>query len=223
VRWAGSAVRAAAVAATDSPGSRDLRPLDAFVVFAVFVVCVASGCVDSERFAEPPGVDRARFEAEVYPILLRDCGFPACHGDSDRFFRVHGPGRTRLDPETLPYDAPTAAEIDATFDRTRSMLAAVPDPRESLLLRKPLEASAGGGAHMGLDALGRNVYASREDPSWQAIAAWAGAEVTRADAGAPDATLDAGGGPDTGDAAARDGGDAASSRDAARDTREDAP
>ena len=196
----------------------------AFVVSAAFVACVASGCVDSERFAQPPEVDRARFEAEVYPVLLRDCGFPACHGDSDRFFRVHGPGRSRLDPETLPYDAPTTAEIDATFDRARSMLAAVPDPRESLLLRKPLEASAGGGAHMGLDALGRNVYASREDPSWIAIAAWAGAEVERPDAGAPDASIDAVIGSDASDASLRDGatGDGATG-DAARDAAEDAP
>jgi hypothetical protein len=189
--------------------------------FAVLVVSVANGCVGSERFAQPPEVDRARFEAEVYPILLRDCGFPACHGDTDRFFRVHGPGRTRFDPETLPYDPPTTAEIDATFDRARSMLAAVPDPRESLLLRKPLEASAGGGGHMGLDALGRNVYASREDPSWQTIAAWAGAAVERADAGAPDAALDASSAGDAGDASVRDGGGA--SRDAALDTRVDAP
>jgi hypothetical protein len=180
-----------------------------------------SGCVESERFAQPPEVNRERFEAEVYPILLRDCSFPACHGNTDRFFRVHGPGRTRLDPETLPYDAPTTAEIDATFDRTRSMLAAVPDPRESLLLRKPLEASAAGGAHMGLDALGRNVYASREDPSWQTIAAWAGAAVERADAGTPDATLDASTVADAGDASPRDGG--GDSRDAALDTRADAP
>lgn len=190
------------------------------------VPALLGGCVGSERFAQPPEVDRARFEAEVYPILLRDCGFPACHGDADRFFRVHGPGRTRLDPDTLPYDAPTTAEIDATFDRARSMLAAVPDPRESLLLRKPLEASAGGGAHMGLDALGRNVYPSREDPSWQTIAAWAGAEVARTDAGANDAAtpdaLEAGTFGDAGDAAVRDGGLDAS-RDASFDTREDAP
>jgi len=87
-----------------------------------------SACSDPERLAEPPAVDRVVFEAEVYPILLRDCGFPACHGDTDRFFRVHGPGRTRLDTSTLPYAAPTDEELEATFDRARSMLSGGPDP-----------------------------------------------------------------------------------------------
>lgn len=175
------------------------------------------GCVASERFAEPPALDRARFEAEVYPILLRDCGFPSCHSSTQRFFRVFGPGRVRLDPtETLPYDPPTGPEIDATFDRARSMLAAFPDPRESLLLRKPLEAAAGGGAHLGLDALGRNVYATRDDPSWIAIATWAGAAAAAVDAGAPDARTDAARAPDASDAAP----DARARQDAAM---EDAP
>ncbi len=183
-------------------------------------------CSDPERLAEPPEVDRAVFEAQVYPILLRDCGFPACHGDTDRFFRVHGPGRTRLDASTLPYDAPTDEELAATFDRARSMLSGVPDPMQSLLLRKPLEAAAGGSAHVGLDALGRNVYASTDDPSWQVIAAWAGASVMSADAGP---SLDAGPSSDAGrvdggdggrrdggarDAGARDGGDTGAEEDA---------
>lgn len=191
-------------------------------------VALSSGCADPERIAQPPEVDRAEFEADVYPILLRDCGFPACHGDTDRFFRVHGPGRTRLDASTLPYDPATTDEVDATFDRARSMLAAVPDPLQSLLLRKPLETSAGGSSHVGLDALGRNVYASQDDPSWQTIAAWAGAVVSRPDAGAErDAgELDAHA-ADTGDAPIGDGGrfDAGrldgAVRDAASDTRSD--
>lgn len=158
--------------------------LRAVVAAGLMTFALVCGCADPERFAEPPEVDRARFEAEVYPILLRDCGFPACHGDSRRFFRLQGPGRTRLDPSTLPYDAATPDELDASFDRTRSMLAGVPDPLQSLLLRKPLETSGGGSSHMGLDALGRNVYASTDDPSWQTIAAWAGATVMRPDAGA---------------------------------------
>jgi hypothetical protein len=56
------------------------------------------GCGGEASTAQPPEVDRAMFEAEVYPILLRDCAFPTCHGNPARFFRVHGPGRSRLDP-----------------------------------------------------------------------------------------------------------------------------
>jgi hypothetical protein len=149
-------------------------------------------CRDDERIAQPPDLDQAVFDAEVYPILLRDCGFPACHGDRDRFFRVFGPGRTRLSASSSLYEPATAAERQATFDRARSMLAAVPDPAQSLLLRKPLEERAGGGAHLGLDALGRNVYGSTEDPSWRVLAAWAGVPAA---------------GSDAGDAGAMDGGD----------------
>ena len=150
---------------------------------------LAEGCSSAPPLAEPPVVDRAAFESEVYPILLRDCGFPACHGDRDRFFRVFGPGRTRLDIATGPYELATVAEIDASFDRARSMLAGVPDPSQALLVRKPLEPSAGGASHMGLDALGHNAYADREDPSWQTIARWAGALAVD---GPRDASVEAG-------------------------------
>jgi len=193
-----SGARAAAVDVTEGSSGRALRVLGTLGLLGL------AACSDPERLAQPPDVDRAIFEAEVYPILLRDCGFPACHGDGDRFFRVHGPGRTRLDPSSLPYDPPSTEEIDATFDRARSMLSGVPDPMQSLLLRKPLEAAAGGGAHVGLDALGRNVYASTDDPSWQAIAAWAGATVILADAGI------------TQDARQSDGGDSGSGGDGGR-------
>jgi hypothetical protein len=153
---------------------------------AVLLSFACVGCASEAPIAEPPVVDRARFETEVYPVLLRDCGFPACHGDPDRFFRVFGPGRTRLDPASGLYAAPSTEEVDAAFDRARSMLSGVPDPRQSLLVRKPLEASAGGAAHMGRDALGRNVYASTADPSWRAIAAWAGVMLEPIDGGTPD-------------------------------------
>ncbi|MDQ3035759.1 MAG: hypothetical protein M3Y87_25370, partial [Myxococcota bacterium] len=142
---------------------------------------MTTGCGGEAPIAQPPDVDRARFEREVYPVLLRDCGFPACHGDPDRFFRVFGPGRTRLDPASGLYAPPSTAEIDGAFDRARSMLSGAPDPERALLLRKPLEASAGGAAHMGSDALGRNVYASTADPDWRAIAAWAGAMLDPVD------------------------------------------
>lgn len=152
----------------------------------LFLSLALVGCGGESPIAQPPDVDRAVFEAEVYPILLRDCGFAACHGDRDRFFRVFGPGRTRLEAGTTLYAAPTTEEIDASFDRARSMLAAVSDPRQALLLRKPLESSVGGAAHMGLDALGRNVYASEDDPSWRTLARWAGVMLEEPDAGAPD-------------------------------------
>lgn len=175
-----------------------LRRAALLLVALAGVPGVVTACVGEPPLAEPPVVDRASFETDVYPVLLRDCAFPACHGNPSRFFRVFGPGRTRLDPTTGLYSAPTTAEIDASFDRARSMLSGVPDPRQALLLRKPLEPSEGGAAHMGVDALGRNVYSTRDDPGWRAIAAWAGA-LAGTDAGT--AETDAG----SSDASASDG------------------
>jgi hypothetical protein len=115
--------------------------------------------------------DRALFDAEVYPVLLRDCGFHACHGSTERFFQVFGPGRGRLLPTTMPLDAATAEEIAQTYARASSMI----DPKApdlSLLLRKPLAVEAGGTGHEGTDELGRNVYQSQMDLGYMVLARW---------------------------------------------------
>lgn len=140
---------------------------------ALALAGATAGCNAPVEPAAAPEANRCAFERDVYPVLARDCGFPACHGDTDRFFRVYAPGRTRLDPDTGPFAAPTGAEIDATFERARSMLAGVPSPDESLLLRKPLAPEAGGASHEGTDAFERDVYPSRDAAGWQALATWA--------------------------------------------------
>ena len=138
---------------------------------------LAGGCDATSPRAGLPDLDADVFGSQVYPILVRDCGFPACHGTPDRAFRVFSPGRARLDEMTLLSDPPTAAEIDDALGRSLSMLADAPRVEESLLLRKPLSASAGGAAHGGMDSFGRNVYPDRLDPAWQTIAAWARGEA----------------------------------------------
>lgn len=140
-------------------------------------------CVGEPQPAGPPVASRATFEARVYPILLRDCGFPACHGNADRFFRVYGPNRLRIDEEIELDAPPTSLEIDATYERARSMLASAESPDEALLLRKPLELDVGGAPHLGTDDMGRDVYRDREHPSWIALLEWAGG---RAEATAPE-------------------------------------
>lgn len=115
--------------------------------------------------------DRAVFDAEVYPILVRDCGYSGCHGDSSRFFRVVGPGHERLDPALKLFDPVTEAERTLSYDRARSML----DPSDlnnSPLLLKPLEVSAGGSGHEGTDSFGRDVYPSPEHPDFQVLVRW---------------------------------------------------
>jgi len=164
---------------------------------------VTGACAEQPPPAGPPEVDRAEFETSVYPLLLRDCGFPACHGDHSRFFQAHGPNRTRLDPATALDDPPSRAEIDAAYERARSMLASAATPEEALLLRKPLEVDLGGAPHMGIDAFGRDVYATREANGYQILLAWAsggelgepmppppGEDAGGDDAGADDAGVD---------------------------------
>ena len=115
--------------------------------------------------------DRMQFDAEVYPVLLRDCGFDACHASAGRFFQVFGPGRARLVPMTSAIDPATPLEYGHAYDRARSMIDAS-DPERSLLLRKPLATMAGGTGHEGVDELGRNVYQSKVEPGYLVLQRW---------------------------------------------------
>jgi len=136
------------------------------------LVCALAACG-----AEPPALaistpDRARFDQEVYPVLLRDCGFNDCHGSSERFFQVFGPGRARLPTVMDDPLAPAGAdEIAYSYERARSMIDAHA-PERSLLLRKPLATAAGGSGHEGSDRLGRNVYQTKLDPGYVTLASW---------------------------------------------------
>lgn len=147
------------------------------VVILIACALLAAGCSAPTSDAQPPPVDECVFERDVYPVLARDCGFPACHGNPARFFRLWGPGRTRMNPDHGPFTPLTAEELEDSFDHARAMLAMASEPDQSLLLRKPLEASAGGAAHMGLDAFGRNIYPDREAPGWQTLSQWAHGEA----------------------------------------------
>jgi hypothetical protein len=132
------------------------------------------GCADGKEWSGslPPG-DYADFEANVYPVLLRDCAFSECHGGEQRFFQVFGPGRVRLDPLLYSADPAIPAEVMLSYERAVSMIASDGDVGRSLLLTKPLEAAAGGQGHQGTDTLGRNVYLTKLDPSYAVLRGWA--------------------------------------------------
>ncbi|HKO90295.1 MAG TPA: hypothetical protein VJU61_04035 [Polyangiaceae bacterium] len=141
----------------------------ALLIVAAIAACDAPA---AERPLATPSAEQ--FELEVYPVLLRDCGFPACHGSSERFFQVFGPGRERLDSDASPFDPPSVAELELSFGRARSMLSARGQPwREARLLRRPLDAAAGGSGHRGEDPWGQNIYLSKEDPGYQTLQRWA--------------------------------------------------
>lgn len=134
--------------------------------------------------------DQQAFSADVYPIILRDCGFPQCHGSTQRFYQVFGPGRVRIGAPPAPYEMGDVLypvqpiELQVTYERTVSMLTRTSSQEDYLLLRKPLEVGAGGAGHKGTDRLGRNVYQSRQDPAWQTLHAWA-ASAPSAASGVP--------------------------------------
>ena len=135
------------------------------------MAALCAGCASAEGDPGLTTPDRAVFDTEVWPILVRDCGFSACHGGAPRFFRVLGPGHERLDPAERLAAPVTAAELQLSYDRARSVLNA-DDPSRSSLLLKPLAIAAGGSGHEGTDSFGRNVYESVDDPSFQVLAHW---------------------------------------------------
>jgi hypothetical protein len=150
----------------------------------VALLCaVLSGCGYPQAKRELPEPDYDSFASGVYPVLLRDCGSPACHGTHERFFQVFGPGRTRLSADDAPHDPSTAQERAITYTRACSMLIDPEGVEHSLLLRKPLARAAGGPEHGGDDVWGRGVYPTREDVGYLTIRAWA---LSMADADSAD-------------------------------------
>ena len=150
--------------------TRMWRVVRALSIFSAMLAC---GCADSGFSGEAPTPDYAQFQQAVYPVLLRDCGFAACHGDAQRFLLVMGPGRTRFSADIKYDDPPTDDEIRLSYERARSLLSTSSGEGTAPLLLKPLSSQAGGVGHKGFDALGRNVYQSKFDPSYQVLVQWA--------------------------------------------------
>lgn len=145
------------------------------------------GCVEDRQPAAFAKRAFRQFEGEVWPVLLRDCGFPTCHGDPDRFFQVWGPGRLRVQAKDIqgnllvdaegkpvlwgPFDTPDIEEKTRTMNSALAMIDDR-DPKSSLLLRKPLAVEAGGAGHRGVDPYGRDVYRTTQDSGYVSLARW---------------------------------------------------
>jgi hypothetical protein len=158
------------------------------VCLALVLLCCAA-CGDAEggkrAFATRDTHPFMPFQSTVYPVLLRDCGFPDCHGAPQRFLRVWGPGRSRLPREMVMPDAldlPTGDEVSGTYSLALSMID-VADPARSLLLRKPLAVEAGGAGHLGVDKFGRDIYRTAQDPGYVVLARWVLSATAQAPAG----------------------------------------
>jgi hypothetical protein len=142
------------------------------IVCLVWVLGLAFGACQPDPGWSTPQLNYQTFTDDVYPVLIRDCGFHACHGAEERFFRVWGPGRLRLDPAVSnAFSEATSEEINATFNRASAMVDSK-DPRQSLLLRKALATAAGGAGHLGADKFGRNVYRTVDDAGYLVLSRW---------------------------------------------------
>jgi len=128
------------------------------------------GCDDPQNGYQVADYKYSGFK-DVYPVLIRDCGFHACHGAEERAFRIYGPGRARLTDDLRAYEAVTGDEISLSFSVALSMIDAE-HPERSLLLIKPLAEEAGGAAHGGIDDFGRNVYRTKDDEGYKVIEKW---------------------------------------------------
>ena len=148
---------------------------------SALMLAACSSDADGYKLATPL---TAQFQKEVYPILLRDCAFPTCHGAPERFFRVWGPGRVRLDPNAPLFDnivdpatgepkaqEANSLELNRTLDSAIGFVDAK-DPPRSLFLRKPLSAEAGGSGHLGVDRFGRNIYRSIDSEGYLVLSRW---------------------------------------------------
>jgi hypothetical protein len=145
----------------------------------LLLTLMSVGCAPGGADLPVPTPSAERFVREVYPVLLRDCGFPQCHGSVDRAFQVFGPGRTRLlqvpnaEPAEDIFAPVTSLELQVSYERARSMLTRTDGQHDYFLLRKPLDVGAGGTTHAARQGLTQNVYATREEPAWQLLQAWA--------------------------------------------------
>jgi hypothetical protein len=149
-----------------------MKPLS---LIAAGLCCLTLGCAEEEPWKLSEATTTSKLWSDgAYPVLMRDCSFFACHGSTDRLFQVWGPKRRRLYEGDLEGDAERirlGEESNKTFALALGFVD-ITDPGNSLLLRKALDAQAGGTGHLGLDKFGRNVYRSGDSPGYVALAKW---------------------------------------------------
>ena len=149
----------------------------AIVIAGVVLAGCQSGLADAQDL---PSVDEAYFRCNVQPIVTKSCSMFLCHGDTARYYTVFARNRLRfgvdernaemIEPEwRFAYDA-TRAHIDRD------------DPDDSLLLKKPLDESAGGYFHGGATEFGQgDVYLSTDEEDYRTLLAWVNGATASAD------------------------------------------
>jgi len=140
------------------------------VLFVALVGC-QPGLRDEAPFSS--SLDEAYFRCRVQPILTKSCAAFACHGDVKRYYHLFARNRLRMGgTEATRNAAMKPEERGANYDATRAIVDL--DARdESLLLKKPLDVSAGGYYHGGATRYDKgDVFATTEDPDYVILEKW---------------------------------------------------
>src|SRR5262245_42829616 len=123
----------------------------------------AAAPVSAQPSGGAPKLDYDYFRARVLPILTTK------RDGNARCISCHGSG-TPMQLKALPDDAATWSDADARKNFELMSARVVPgDPDHSRLLTHPLAEEAGGDPHHD----GGKHWASKTDPEWQTLAAWA--------------------------------------------------
>jgi len=152
----------------------------ALFVLASLAVAGASsaGCQSglADKAPLPTGLDEAYFRCAVQPILTKNCSTFACHGTPDRYFRIYARNRLRygIATESQRNSFLNAQERQLNYDAARAFID-VNVVDDSLLLKKPLEADAGGATLLGTS----NVFPKVDGGEYKILVKWASGEKAK--------------------------------------------
>jgi hypothetical protein len=142
--------------------------LERMLVSFLGVLWAVVGCDGPTPQCEPLRMGLLEvFVQSVAPHVEARCAQGGCHGRPERLLSLYAPGVHREDPERRYLDEPLSPEELAENARRLAAFAQVPDPRDSLLLCKPLARSAGGCWHGGGDN-----FHDDTDPAYGALLGW---------------------------------------------------
>ncbi|PKN56699.1 MAG: hypothetical protein CVU56_14880 [Deltaproteobacteria bacterium HGW-Deltaproteobacteria-14] len=156
--------------------------LAAALAVAVGAAVVGGGCAVDNPPEALPEPSFEYFACAVQPVLDRECSNSACHGNVARGLQILSPSRMRIaseyalarlaisedDVESGIHPPLTGVEVSFNYEQCRGWATAVTPNRPAPLLDKPLAVSAGGVYH----TTHGDVFASPDEPGFQAIAAW---------------------------------------------------
>jgi len=110
----------------------------------IALACLLGACAAPDPQEVPVRwLSLERFRVDVQPILAESCGNPSCHGRSDRPLSLYSVRGWRLDPAHTYLPEPLTEEEQVhNYTMSCVFVSEAASPEESLLLLKPLGASA---------------------------------------------------------------------------------